>query len=166
MHKSSSLQMCVSVSVPSNANPQISQNSDWTLNKILLTESVSRVDSYFFGHIFFCKLQTLLQTCMVLFSMLSNISYHSCFIQLFLFRSSTFCSYFVIVLPVRMWSVNDILHLWVFEYFFPFFHCFSPWITKMGGESLKCNEFKNDSDDDNKECEPINTEGPEVFIHN
>lgn len=108
----------------------------------------------FFGHIFFCKLQTLLQTCMVLFSMLSNISYHSCFIQLFLFRSSTFCSYFVIVLPVRMWSVNDILHLWVFEYFVPFFHCFSPWITKMGGgKSLKCNEFKNDSDDDNKECE-------------
>lgn len=35
-----------------------------------------------------------------------------------------------------------------------------------GGKSLKCNEFKNDSDDDNKECEPINTEGPEVFIHN
>lgn len=36
-----------------------------------------------------------------------------------------------------------------------------------GGEELKVQwVFKNDSDDDNKECEPINTEGPEVFIHN
>lgn len=47
--------MCVSVSVPSNANPQISQNSDWSLNKILLTESVSRVDSYFLDTYFSVK---------------------------------------------------------------------------------------------------------------
>lgn len=103
--------MCVSVSVPSNANPQISQNSDWTLNKILLTESVSRVDSYFLDTYFSvncrlcCKLVWSSSLCSLIFLIIPVLFSYSCL------DPPLFCSYFVIVLPVRMWSVNDILHL-------------------------------------------------------
>lgn len=130
MHKLSSLQMCVSVSVPSNANPQISQNSDWTLNKILLTGSVSKVDSYFLDTYFSvsCRLVWSSSLCSLIFLIVPVLFSYSCLDP---------PPYFVIVFPVRMWSVNDILHLWVFEYFFPVFHCFSPCITKVGGKELK-----------------------------
>lgn len=76
--------MCVSVSVPSNENPQISQNSDWTLNKILLTESVSRVDSYFLDTYFSvncrlcCKLVWSSSLCSLIFLIIPVLFSYSC----------------------------------------------------------------------------------------